>query len=162
MIIIAVIVFVVFIIIAHVFAPKGYSWTADTVSRLADPVHPYAWILRIGMISYGIILIAGTRDYSLSSILIAIYGFGVITTGVFTVKKHERIHMFSIYAAGAALLAAMFRHAITGDIISILCLVSMISSELVFNIKYFARWRGLSQRIVHLSSLIWLAAHGAV
>jgi len=158
MIIIAVIVFTVFIIIAHIFAPEGYNWKAETVSRLADQGHPYAWILRTGMIAYGIILIASTTNISFTSILIAAYGLGVLTTGIFTVEKYERIHMFSIYAAGTALSVAMVRHAIAGSIVSIICLTFMIAAELVFNIKAFSRWRGVSQRAVHLSTLIWLAA----
>lgn len=160
MIIIAVIVFVIFIITAHIFAPEGYSWRADTVSRLANPGHPYSWILRLGMICYGIILIAATSEISLSSILIVVYGFGLILTGIFSVEKHERIHMISIYAAGAALIVAMFRLSINYDIISIICLVSMLTAELLFNIKPLANWRGLSQRVVHLSTLIWLASYG--
>ncbi len=162
MVIIAITVFVLSIIIAHILAPEGYNWKTETVSRLANPGHPYAWILRAGMIAYGILLVTATSEITILSMLIAAYGSGVIITGVLTVEKNERIHMLSIYAAGAALVIAMFRLAITGSIVSIICLVSMLTAELLFNIKAFARWRGISQRIVHLSTLVWLAAYGAV
>ncbi len=162
MLIIAVIVFVIFIIIAHLFAPGNYNWKADTVSRLADPGHPHAWILRAGMIIYGIILIAAMTEISFLSVMIAVYGLGVIITGIFQVVKYRFIHMLSIYIAGAALVIAMFRLVIAGDIVSLICLVIMLSAELLFNIKALSGWRGLTQRIVHLASLIWLAAHGHI
>ncbi len=68
MVIIAVIVFVIFILVAHAFAPQGYCWTADTVSRLADPGHSYAWILRAGMIAYGLLLIAAELLFNIKAL----------------------------------------------------------------------------------------------
>lgn len=162
MIIIAVTVFITFIIIAHIFAPQGYSWKSETVSRLADSENSRAWILRTGMISYGIILIIATLELSFPAILTSIYGLGLISTGIFTVERHKNIHMFSIYTAGAALIIAMFWLAITGDMVSMLCLASMIIAEILFNIKALVRWRGVSQRIVHLSSLIWLVTYSLI
>jgi|GEM_PF-4161853 len=156
MIKIAVAVFVSFIITAHAFAPRGYRWTSETVSRLADSRHPHAWIIRAGMIIYGVILIISTSEITIVRILIAAYGFGVVLSGIFCVEKHERIHIFSIYTAGAGLTSAMFLLALRGDIVSIICLIVLLTAELLFNIKTLSLLRGLSQRIVHLSTLIWL------
>ncbi|MBI9104375.1 MAG: DUF998 domain-containing protein [Spirochaetales bacterium] len=160
MVIVAIVVFIIFIILAHAFAPAGYRWKSETVSRLADSGHPHRWILKVGMVAYGMLLIASTSELSLLSLLVVIYGLGVIVTAIFTVEKYKSVHMFSIYVAGGALVVAMFRLSITGDIISLICLACLLIAEIIFNIKSLKKWRGLSQRTVHLFTLIWLAAYG--
>ena len=57
--VIAVAVFIGIIIIAHLSANGSYSWKTNTVSELAAQGYERKWIMQIGFVLFGLILIFG-------------------------------------------------------------------------------------------------------
>lgn len=46
-------------IAAQSVAPPSYNWLVKTVSALGAQGYPYGWIMRVGMIGYGLMFGAG-------------------------------------------------------------------------------------------------------
>jgi hypothetical protein len=172
---IAVLWLVVFIVVAHLLAPAGYRWTRDTVSRLGQRGHRRFWILRTGMAGYGSLMFAATIWREAPVCLLGLYGLGVFLAGIVPVAPPDttdenallkgRIHDVSIYAAGACLVAAIIWHLGRADqwperLHHATPLALVLIFEIGFNLPdehAVSRWRGLLQRGLHLTTLVWIA-----
>ena len=113
-------VLAVAVLVAGVATP-GYSQFRDTVSLLEAPGQPVAALVRVGLVTYGSLLVWGARDIrrrppsnaGAVCILIRVYGLAAIVTGVAPkdpTSSHaplSTVHVDATIIGGAGLLAAM-------------------------------------------------------
>jgi hypothetical membrane protein len=87
----AILFVVLFIVIAHIIAPVEYDWKTNTISDLGAQQYSNAWLMRVGFIGFGIIINTAlllafvkteTRNYS--DLLIIVYAFSILMTGIFS------------------------------------------------------------------------------
>ena len=85
--------FVGIIIIANFFTTNPYDWRANTISELASQNYQYRWIMKIGFILFGGILIVGIINKFINGngkLLIElpflIYGLAILISGLYSTK----------------------------------------------------------------------------
>lgn len=177
---IAIAYFISVIVLAHFFVPPAYDWTQNTVSDLASQGHTYKWIMQIGFIGFGLLLIWGVlfhlnknkRAYFL--LLVAVYGLSILMSGIFCAMpidpsfpsslRESQLHSMFATIAGIAMSLGIFWQAV----------VSANSRERWTRIIFFLLIGGISglfglaenhilvldkgivQRILYLVGLAWL------
>ena len=108
--------FVGIIIVAHFFTTNPYDWRANTISELASQNYQYRWIMKIGFILFGGILIVGIINKLINGngkLLIElpflIYGLAILISGLYSTKPivegieyselESKIHSYSAQIA---------------------------------------------------------------
>ena len=177
---IAVAYFISVIVLAHFFVPPAYDWTQNTVSDLASQEHTYKWIMQIGFIGFGLLLIWGVifhfnknrRAYFL--LFVAVYGLSILMSGIFCTMPIDPSMSFS---ANESKLHSMFA-TIAGIAMSLGILLQVIMSansrQRWMRIAFFLLIVGISglfglaenhilmldkgiiQRVLYLVGLAWL------
>ncbi len=175
----AVLYFVVFIVLAHFFAPPGYVWTKNTISDLGSQRHVNKWIMQAGFIGFGVFLVAGLlfkfRDLgrvNYPDLLIIAYGLSVLVTGFYCAApidktlpfsaREEQIHSLFAQLAGFFLISAILWYLFTSPSrwtfhLIFLLLIGMISG--LFGLsenEMIAIEKGILQRTLYLVSFVWL------
>ena len=145
MYIIAVVYITIVILLAHWFAPDSYIWTRNTISDLAAQGYAYAWLMRLGFIGFGGLVLFGGVWKVVRSLktawphsLVAVYGMAVMLSGIFSTMPFTP---GSIYSVGQAALHSDLA-ALAGLAISIAMLLFMLTDSLP------------GRKVVHLSALI--------
>jgi hypothetical membrane protein len=169
--IISTVLFVLAILIAHIFSSNHYDWTKNTISDLGAQGYDRKLIMQIGFLIFGLILSAGIVINGLSwrNSPILIYGLCVGLTGIFCTKPfftldsynvtQATIHSLLAQIAGVTftlgILAHFFYAADKSEkwihfVFFVLVIALSASFGLVKN------YQGVSQRALYLISFIWL------
>ncbi len=174
--ILAVLVFVGIILIAHFASIKDYNWKINTVSELASQGYSRKWIMQIGFILFGLILLIGiankirlnTINY-LIDIPIGIYGLAILLSGIYCTKpfvnglgyseSESNIHSISATMAGIALSIGILASGIIETkssirLIHFAFLIFVMGMSVYFGISESNN--GLIQKIMYLGSFCWL------
>jgi len=156
----------------------GYSQLGDTVSRLGSPGQPYAVLARVGVVLYGLLVIAGAGSLGLATrhrrrvlrSLVRVYGAAAVLAGV--VPKDlpgtphtlaSRLHVDATIVGGLALLAAMVLVARTAPAsidrwTAAVTAASTIVSLVVFRLSWGSATYGLAERVSLGLAVLWIVA----
>jgi hypothetical membrane protein len=90
--------FVLLILLAHVFASSNYHWTKNTISDLGAQGYERKLIMQLGFIVFGLALVLGHLFTGLTwrTSPILVYGICVALTGIFCTRPFVGIEVFSI------------------------------------------------------------------
>jgi hypothetical membrane protein len=77
--------FVLAIVVAHIFSTNNYDWTKNTISELGSQGYDRKLIMQFGFLAFGLTLSAGilANDLTWRTTPILIYGLCVGLTGIF-------------------------------------------------------------------------------
>ena len=177
---IAIAYFISVIVLAHFCVPPAYDWTQNTVSDLASQGHTYKWIMQIGFIGFGLLLIWGVlfhlnknkRAYFL--LLVAVYGLSILMSGIFCTMpidpsmsfsaNESKLHsMFATVAGIAMSLGIFWQFAVSSNHrerwtrFTFFLLVIGISGMFGLAENYILMIdKGIVQRVLYLVGLAWL------
>lgn len=164
------------LLVAHLAAPEAYSAQAHTISHLGAQGYDRAWIMNAGFVGFGGMLTASSLAHSLrtrkdwtTTVPLAVYGLGILTSGLFSTDPFTDA---TAYSAGEAMVHSIGAQA-AGVGLSV-CAVSLLVTDpnprrktvhglaLLF-IGATSAMVGLSadhvgtwQRILWVGSLAWL------
>ena len=161
---------------AHLAAERNYSWTRNTISDLGAQGYSRRWIMRLGFIGFGLIMISGIAIkfaegdlLYLIDIPILLYASAILLTGFFSTEPLEEgrqyskvsdlLHSIFAVAAGASLSIALLMSALLTQSAALrwmhilfLVLITLASGLFGFRKKH----NGIIQRVLYLVSFIWL------
>jgi hypothetical membrane protein len=168
---ISTLLFVLVIVVAHIFSGNNYNWTKNTISDLGSQGYDRKLIMQFGFLAFGLTLSAGIIVNGLNwrTTPILIYGFCVGLTGVFCTKPFFNLDNYS--ASQATIHSALAQ--IAGATFTLGILVQLFYSadksekwiHLVFFILVLGfsasfgllkNYQGIAQRLLYLTSFIWL------
>jgi len=168
--------FVVAIIVAHFFATNPYDWRANTISELASQNYQYRWIMKIGFILFGGILVIGITNKLingngklLTELPILIYGLAILISGLYSTKPivdgieyselESKIHSYSAQIAGMAFSIGLLIYGFTETntnlkIIHFVTFAFVVGFSTLFGIMDSNV--GIIQRVMYIGSFVWL------
>ena len=169
--IISTILFVVFIIVAHIFSTDNYDWTKNTISDLGAQGYDRKLIMQIGFLTFGLTLSIGIflNGLSLRTSPILIYGLCVGLTGIFCTKPFFDINTYSttqttLHSTFAQIAGVTFSVGILTQIfftadknlkyIHIAFFIFVIGLSATFGL--LKNYQGIAQRLLYLTSFLWL------
>ncbi len=163
--------FVLAIVVAHIFSTNNFDWTKNTISDLGSQGYDRKLIMQIGFLTFGLILSVGILANGLTwrTTPILIYGLCVGLTAIFCTKPFFNLDNYSasqatIHSALAQIAGVAFTFGIlfqlfyttdknekwTHFVFFILVIGLSASFGLVKN------YQGIVQRLLYLTSFIWL------
>jgi len=150
---VAVAFMVVVLIVAHVAAIAPYSWRDNTISELGSQGYERAWIMRVGFLGFGALVIVGAvqrtrarRSLWYREVPLVFYGLGILLSGIFSTKPFMPGLEYSAGEAGLHSLMAT----LAGVGISLSVLLYMFSDN------------SLRRKMVHLAALVLIVALSAL
>jgi hypothetical membrane protein len=163
--------FVLFIIVAHIFSTENYDWTRNTISDLGAQGYDRKLIMQIGFLAFGLVLAIGIFLTGLTwrTAPLLIYGLSVALTGIFCTKPFVDFAMYSaaqstIHSAFAQVAGVSFSIGILTQVffttdnnqkyIHILFFILVIGLSATFGL--LKNYQGIAQRLLYLTSFIWL------
>lgn len=173
--VISVIIFVGVIILAHLLSSSPYDWKNNTISELAAQGYSYRWVMKIGFILFGGILAVGIIKKWIdgeSSILIElpflIYGIAILISGLYSTKPivdvhysqiESHIHSYAAQLAGISfsiglLLKGIMETDASMKVAHFVTFFGVVGLSALFGI--LECYTGIIQRVMYLSSFIWL------
>jgi hypothetical membrane protein len=169
--IIATTIFIVFIVVAHIFSTPNYDWTKNTISDLGAQGYNRKLIMQIGFLSFGVILASGIflNGLSLRTTPILVYGLCVALTGVFCTKPFTDMETFSItqstlHSAFAQIAGITFSIGVltqlffttdnNSKIMHLIFFILVIGLSATFGL--LKNYHGIAQRFLYLTSFVWL------
>lgn len=169
--IISTILFVVFIIVAHIFSTANYDWTKNTISDLGAQGYDRKYIMQIGFLAFGLTLSVGIflNGLSLRTSPILIYGICVGLTGIFCTKPFFDINSYSttqstLHSTFAQIAGVTFSVGILTQLffttdknliyIHIAFFILVIGLSATFGL--LKNYQGIAQRLLYLTSFLWL------
>ena len=172
--IISTVLFVLFIIVAHIFSKDNYDWTKNTISDLGAQGYDRKLIMQIGFLSFGLTLAIGIflSGLSLRTSPILVYGLCVALTGVFCTKPfldldtysttQSTLHSTFAQIAGVAfsvgiLTQLYFTTVNDTKLIHAIFFVLVIGLSATFGLA--KHYQGIAQRLLYLTSFIWLVKY---
>ena len=178
---IAVLYWMAVIILAHFFAPPGYLWTQNTISELASQGHTHKWIMQVGLIGFGalVMLAAGQNIFKSGKIAyallpVALYGIAVLLSGIFCeapidpsisyLTLEAKLHSAFATIAGWSLSLAILWHIFISSkerekLAHTIFLVAIIGMAALFGLAENGAidiGKGIVQRFLYLSGFFWL------
>lgn len=164
-------VFVTTIVVAHIFSNHNYDWTKNTISDLGSQGYDKKIIMQFGFLSFGLTLMTGIflNGVTLRKLPVLIYGLCVALTGVFCTKpffhleeyavSQARIHsVFAQFAGMAFTLGIIVQLIYSAEknekAIHLLFLILVLVFSAAFGLT--KNYQGLFQRLLYLTSFIWL------
>jgi len=161
---------------AHVMANKQYNWRKNTLSDLGAQGYSKSWIMRLGFVGFGLIMIGGLFlkimdneilyfiDIPVMLYALAILFTGIFSTGPFTGKikyseKQDLLHTVFAVAAGVAISIALLMSALLEPdtktrTLHIVFLVLITLTSTFFG--YVKQHNGIMQRVLYAISFCWL------
>jgi hypothetical membrane protein len=156
----------------------GYSQMADTVSRLGSTGQPHAWLERIGVTIYGLLIIAGAGPLAVHAptkervlaYAVGAYGLAAIITGVAPKDPPNaphttpsQLHVDASIVGGAAILLAMLLIARYSPlrlnrVAAVVLGVATCIGVVVFRFTWGSSTYGLVERVLLAIASLWLAA----
>jgi hypothetical membrane protein len=169
--IIATVFFVLVIVIAHIFSTNQYDWTKNTISDLGAQGYDRKQIMQFGFLVFGLTLSVGILANGLTwrTTPIFIYGVCVGLTGIFCTKPffnlndysatQSTIHSVLAQVAGIAFtLGILLQLYYTDDKnekwIHLLFFILVVGLSASFGLV--KNYQGIAQRLLYLTSFIWL------
>ena len=169
--IISTILFVVFIIVAHIFSTSNYDWTKNTISDLGAQGFDRKLIMQIGFLAFGLTLSVGIflNGLSLRTSPILIYGLCIAMTGIFCTKPFFNSNTYSatqstLHSIFAQIAGVTFSVGILTQIffttdknlkyIHIIFFILVIGLSAAFGL--LKNYQGIAQRLLYLTSFLWL------
>lgn len=165
------VLFIISIVIAHLFSTMGYNWTKNTISDLGAQGYPRKFIIQAGFLSFGITLALGIIIDGLTwkSLPILIYALCVALTGIFCTKPFFEVSSYSMWQSH---LHALFAQ-VAGVAFSLGILLQLFSTPHIplkyIHLTFFllviglsltfglvTNYQGITQRVLYLVSFIWL------
>lgn len=172
----AVIIYLFFIGLAHLFTPPAFDWKRYPVSNMAARTYPKHWILTTGNILFSLILLTGIVFHLLKTNIdwmeqlpIAFFAFSILMSTLFRPSTFDRNQSFSdrqdtlhdlfILLAGLSFLIGILIYFVSvpkieHKLVHFSFLVILSVSYLSYGI--FSQFSGVVQRIILLISCIWL------
>ena len=180
----AVAYFFAIIVVAHFFAPPGYTWRHNTISDLASQGHVNKWIMQAGFIGFGVSLTLGAAYYFKRQlrrylrryflIMVAVYGLSIALAGIFCIapidpalpysESEANLHSLFATVAGVGMTLGILWQVIASSNqrdrwlrLAFFVLVSGLSG--LFGLadnQMLTLDPGLIQRLLYLSGLAWL------
>jgi len=171
----AILLFTLFTILAHIFAPADYSFSKNPISALGAQGYDKKILMQLGFLSFGVVLSAGIifDKFGWREVPLLIYALSIAMVGIFCAKPFDEqagftysgseatIHgIFSriaalsfwiavlikmIFSTGLKLKNVHFAFLIVLAVIGLLSRIILLKNEI-----------GLVQRILFLISFIWL------
>jgi len=169
--IIATVFFVLVIVIAHIFSTNQYDWTKNTISDLGAQGYDKKKIMQFGFLVFGLTLSVGILANGLTwrTTPILIYAVCVGLTGIFCTKPffnlndysatQSTIHSVLAQVAGIAFtLGILLQLYYTDDKnekwIHLLFFILVVGLSASFGLV--KNYQGIAQRLLYLTSFIWL------
>ena len=166
--------FVVFIIVAHIFSTNYYDWTKNTISELGAQGYERKLIMQIGFFAFGLTMCLGIflNGLSIRTLPILIYGLCVALTGIFCTKPFFDINTYSttqstLHSTCAQIAGLTFSIGILAQIfyttdknlkyIHIAFFILVIGLSALFGL--LKNYQGIAQRLLYLTSFIWLVKY---
>jgi hypothetical membrane protein len=168
--------FVIVIIVAHYFVPRDYYWVENTISEMAAQHLPNGWIMRLGFIGFGMLLIMTLISFWIDNSItwwllvpFIIYGVAVLLTGIWSTEYKEfkaeasafasKLHSLFAALAGIALTMTIVVNMIITQVMSFKWLhlgfvVAITLISLLF--AKIPKYQGIIQRVLYLTSFIWM------
>ena len=163
--------FVLAIVVAHIFSTNNYDWTKNTISDLGSQGYDRKLIMQFGFLAFGLILSTGILANGLTwrTSPILVYGLCVGLTGVFCTKPFFNLENYS--ASQASIQSALVQIAGVTFTLGILLQLfySVDKSEkwvhftfLILVVGFSAsfgllkNYQGIAQRLLYLTSFTWL------
>lgn len=172
--IISTLLFVLFIIAAHLFSTNHYDFTRNTISDLGSQGYDRKLIMQIGFLSFGLILTTGIllNGFTWRTTPILVYGVCVALTGVFCTKPffnpapysiiESTLHSTFAQLAGISFSIGMltqlfFSTSNQAKMIHLLFFLLVIGLSMSFGL--LKNYQGITQRLLYLISFIWLVRY---
>jgi hypothetical membrane protein len=169
--ILSTLLFIAIIIVAHIVSTKNYDWTKNTISDLGSQGYERKLIMQIGFLVFGIIMIIGILLNGLTwrTTPIFIYGLCIAMTGIFCTKPFVDNGTYSkiqstLHSAFAQIAGISFSIGILTQIffasdknstnIHVLFFIMVIGLSATFGL--IKNYQGIMQRLLYLTSFIWL------
>lgn len=168
---ISTLLFVLFILVAHILSANNYDWTKNTISDLGAQGYNRKLIMQTGFLAFGSTLVIGIILNGLSwrASPILVYGLCVALTGIFCTKPFTQLENFdttqsTLHSIFAQIAGVTFSIGILTQIfftsekhlnyIHILFFVLVIALSATFGL--LKNYQGIVQRLLYLKSFIWL------
>jgi len=177
----AVIWYVAALLAAQAAAPATYSWVHHTVSELGAQGYDRAWIMRLGLVGFGLLINGGLlrkaaarRRLAGPDLCVMVYGAGILLSGVISTAPFvagmpfsaTQASWHSVFAtsAGLALSAGMLWRALIETTwaarrrhLAALVAVTLLSALFgMADSGLITAGRGVIQRGLHVVGLAWL------
>lgn len=163
--------FVLAIVVAHIFSTNNYDWTKNTISDLGAQGYDRKLIMQIGFLAFGVVLSSGIflSGLSLRTAPILIYGLCVALTGIFCTKPFFDTNIYSttqstIHSTFAQIAGVTFSIGILTQIffttdknlkyIHLTFFILVIGLAATFGL--LKNYQGITQRLLYLTSFLWL------
>jgi len=171
------------VIVAQSAAPLRYSWLRNTVSELAAQGYAWAWIMRLGLVGFGLVLGAGLamrmsrtvdrrtlgRDAMLLLYAALMLASGIASTAPFVPGVRYsagEAYWHSVFATGAglAITASILWHLLTETAprrraLHLVALIGVTALSAMFGLaeaRIIPDLQGLIQRFLHAGGLLWV------
>lgn len=169
--IIATALFVLTILVAHIFSTNNYDWTKNTISDLGSQGYDRKLIMQFGFLAFGLILSLGILANGLTwwTTPILFYGLCVGLTGIFCTKPFFNLDNYSVTQATIHSTLAQIAGATFTLGILLQLFYSADKSEKWIHFVFFflvigfsasfglmKNYQGIFQRLLYLTSFIWL------
>jgi hypothetical membrane protein len=169
--VVATIIFVLFIIVAHLLATNHYDFSKNTISDLGSQRYDRKLIMQIGFLVFGLTIATGVvlNGPTWRTTPILIYGLCVAMTGLFCTKPFIDIDTYSktqstLHSIFAQVAGISFSIGILTQLFfssdnntkknHLLFFVLIIGLSISFGL--LKNYQGISQRLLYLTSFIWL------
>lgn len=163
--------FLLAIVLAHIFATNNYDWTKNTISDLGSQGYDRKYIMQFGFLAFGLTLSAGILFNGLTwrTAPLLFYGLCIALTGVFCSKPfsdldtysetQSTIHSILAQSAGVAFSVGILTQIIFSadnnlKYVHLTFFILVIALSASFGL--FKNYQGISQRFLYLISFIWL------
>ena len=163
--------FVLAIVVAHIFSANNYDWTKNTISDLGSQGYDRKLVMQIGFLAFGLTMTIGILLSGLTwrTTPILIYGLCVGLTGIFCTKPFFQTDTYSVTQATlhsvlaqiagltftlGILLQLFFTSNNNEKFIHIIFFVLVIGFSASFGLV--KNYQGIFQRLLYLVSFIWL------
>lgn len=164
-------IFVLAILVAHIFSTNNYDWTKNTISDLGSQGYDKKLIMQFGFLAFGMTLSAGILANGMKwrTTPILIYGLCVGLTGIFCTKPffpqdNYSATQASIHSALAQIAGAAFTFGIVLQLfyssdksekwIHFMFFILVVGLSASFGL--LKNYQGIAQRLLYLISFIWL------
>ena len=167
----ATVVFVLAIMLAHLISTNNFDWTKNTISDLGSQGYDRKLIMQIGFLAFGLILTIGILLNGLNwrTTPVLIYGICVGLTGIFCTKPFFEVEHYSelqstIHSALAQIAGLSFTLGILVQLFStsnpkekwIHLVFFLLIIGLSASFGLVKNYQGIVQRLLYLTSFIWL------
>lgn len=163
--------FVLAIVVAQIFSTNNYDWTKNTISDLGSQGYDRKLLMQFGFLTFGLTLSIGILANGLTwrTTPILIYGFCVGLTGIFCTKPFFNLDNYSvtqatIHSALAQIAGVTFSIGVLTQIffttdnnikyIHLAFFILVIGLSATFGL--LQNYQGIAQRLLYLTSFIWL------